>query len=390
MPSSISSSELHADADRLHVPQRAVPDRGWPALAAAALLLCLLALGAWEWRMRGIGLEAGDLDDAPAGWVEARRTIDSEPVAVALVGDSRLLFGADLDRFQRLTGIRPVQLSMRGTNAQFLLDHVAADADFRGLAIVTFNEPSSFSGRIGARVGGAEQAFARYAYESPAQRSGHLLHRALSSQLAFLDENYRLSVLLRRLDRGARAGVPSPYVRPWKLSVTGAQRETRMWRRIEAPGFLQEQAREAWLATPLPPPLAPEQRDAQIARTRAAIESIRARGGDVVYVRPPSDGPLYARHTGYLPRSDGWEALLAGAGVKGVHFEDLPALAGIALPEYSHVSAACAPVMTDAFVRAIAALGLLELRDDAPPALAAADCASSAPAATVAAGLVGG
>jgi hypothetical protein len=356
-----------------------VPECAWGVVAVAALMLCLLAVAGWEWRMRHADLDTRDLDDTPAGWAAARRVVDAGGVRVALLGDSRLLFGTDLDLFERLTGVRPLQLSMRGANAQFLLDHLAADTDFRGLAIVTFAEPSTFSGRIGGRFSGAEQAFARYAFESPAQRAGHLLHRGLSSMLAFIDDHHRLSVLVRRLDRGARAQAPTPYGRPWKLSTTGVDRDTRLWAAIERPGFLQTHARNVWMGMPPPPPVTPEQRSGLIARTRAAVEAIRARGGDVVYVRPPSNGPLYERHVAYLPRSEGWQALLDGAAVKGVHFEDLPALSGITIPEFSHVSAACAPVMTDAFVRAIAAVGpWFRLRADAPPALIAADCALQA------------
>ena len=51
-----------------------------------------------------------------------RRAADIAPVAI--VGDSRILFDTDLDRFQALTGVRPVQLAIVGTNARALLEHL--------------------------------------------------------------------------------------------------------------------------------------------------------------------------------------------------------------------------------------------------------------------------
>jgi hypothetical protein len=48
---------------------------------------------------------------------------------------------------------------------------------------------------------------------------------------------------------------------------------------------------------------------------------------------------------------------------------------GLVLPEYSHLSRACATVFTDAYVRAVARLTpRLTLLAQTPPALAPADC----------------
>jgi hypothetical protein len=48
------------------VPVRDIPAQPWPRILAAALSLVLVAMGAWEWRMRALGLQAGDLDDGPS------------------------------------------------------------------------------------------------------------------------------------------------------------------------------------------------------------------------------------------------------------------------------------------------------------------------------------
>jgi hypothetical protein len=58
-----------------------------------------------------------------------------------------------------------------------------------------------------------------------------------------------------------------------------------------------------------------------------------------------------------------------------VHFNDYPAMQGLDLPEFSHLSRACATVFTDAYVRALAALTpMLTLSAHAPPQLKPADC----------------
>jgi hypothetical protein len=380
MHSSTSSSDAAAAWAGPAPAERVIPERSWAQLAAASALIALLLLVAWEWHVRGLGLMPGDLGDFASDWAEARREVGNDPGQLVILGDSRLLFGTDLGWVERLTGRAPVQLSMPGTNAQFLLEQLAADPDFRGVALVSFSEDSSFTGALGPRALQTNAAFETFRFESPASRSGHVLHRALSRQLAFLDDNYRLSVLIRRLDRGARIGAPSPYFMPWKTAVFGDRRNGRLWSRVEVPGPLNDHVIAVWLRRP--PALLPEPQRVQEVLDRAsrAVAAIRARGGDVIYVRPPTNGPLYERQRTHMPRNEGWDRLVGALGVAGVHFEDVAAMQGLDLPEYSHVSSACARVFTDAMIRAVAErIPRVHLKPDAPPLLGPADCARRSP-----------
>lgn len=353
------------------VPERDIPSRPWPRMFATAMALMLLALGVWEWRMRALQLLPGDLGDYPSAWAEQRRRIDTEHVPIAIVGDSRILFDTDPDRFEAVTGVRPLQLAFVGTNARFLLENLADDPDFDGLLIVGISENGYFRDAAGF---GAD-ALKRYAYESPSQRGGQVLHVALSQVFGFLDEDYRLSKLVQRLDDGWRSAAKGRYFSVWKVLTMRGARDIKLWSRIEAPGHLQDHARAVWLGGPPQQPLAESVIADTQKRTRDAVAKIRARGGEVVFLRPPSNGPLYAAQNQRIPRSLGWDPLLREANVQGVHFEDDPAMQGLNLPEYSHLSAACATVYTDAYARALARLTpRLQLRSDAPPALTPADC----------------
>src|SRR5262245_58111426 len=189
MPSSISSYDIAVTrhgfvrltaSDRpgvaQPVPVRDVPAPHWAGTLAVAAMLFVTAVGGWEWRMRAIGLEAGDLDDGPSFWAEQRRRIDAGGVAIAILGDSRILFDTDLDRFEALTGVRPVQLAIPGSNALPFLENLADAPHFRGLAIVGIADRSYF--RQGAGLGAP--ALERYRFESPAVRISFLLHRSLS------------------------------------------------------------------------------------------------------------------------------------------------------------------------------------------------------------------
>lgn len=385
MPSSTSSSRRRVTsrpgADRLTasdrpgvaqpVPERPVPDQPWRTIALCVLLSVIAATAAWEWRMRQLALLPGDIEDGPSAWAEQRRRIDTGDVGVAIVGDSRILFGTDPDRFETLTGMRPLQLSMVATNALFLLEDIARDPDFHGLLIVGITDISYFRKDFGR---GAD-ALQRYRFESPAQRSAQALHVTLSKELGFLDDSYRLSRLVARLDTGWRAGASGPYDEVWKIPTMHGERDTKMWSRIEQPSYLREHARRVWLLQRRMKPVDDGLVADTLRRTRDAVARIRAHGGDVVFLRPPSAGPLREVQDKLMPRQRGWDPLLRTAEVQGVHFEDDPAMQGLELPEYSHVTAACATVYTDAYVRALARITpRIVLRAGAPARLLPADC----------------
>jgi hypothetical protein len=352
------------------VPVRDIPAKPWRRIFAGALVLALVLTVAWEWRMRALELAPGDLGDGPSVWAEQRRRIDHEPVPVAIVGDSRILFDTDLDRFEALTGVRPVQLALPGTNARPFLEDLAADPDFRGLLIVGIAEVSYF--RPG--VGMMKDALPRYHFESPAQRSSYLIHRELRRHTALLDPEYRLSRLVERLDPNWRSGVEGPYDGVWKIIRMGDQRHAWLWPRIEHDARLRAHARSAWHDFK-----GPVVSDALIRttqrQTREAVAGIRARGGDVIFVRPPDAAQLRVNEDKRLPRARGWDPLLAAAGVQGVHADDLPGARGLVIPEYSHLTRACATVFTDIYVRRLAALTpRIRLKPNAPPPLSARDC----------------
>lgn len=336
------------------------------AFCAAALMTT-----AWEWNARtNLGLRAGDIGDSPQAWAEARRAADHAPVAI--VGDSRILFDTDQKRFEQLTGVRPIQVAHVGTNARALLEHFANDPNFHGLLIVGMAD-TMFFGMPAIGLGGD----AVHNYEKngkPSQLTGLWIDRWLQNYLAFMDADYRLSRWAPRFDNGWRKGVDSPYEDVWKISEDFPGRQFFMWDRIMTDPYLRGHARHAWdgfKGPNVPPAVA----NKVIARSAEAVRRIRARGGDVIFIRPPSAPQLRVNEQKRIPRKLGWDRLLIGANAKGIHADDLPQAQNLVLPEWSHLSRRCAAVFTDAYVRRLVQLTpRLKLRPDAPPPLGRGDC----------------
>ncbi|MDO7842907.1 hypothetical protein [Sphingomonas immobilis] len=352
------------------VPERDVPPLPWLKMLAIAVVLVLALTALWEWRSRALGYEAGDLGTDPSAWAEQWHRLASENPPAVIVGDSRILFDTDLDRFQKMTGVRPVQLGLEGTNAEPVLKMVA-DSQYKGLVIVGIADQSYFRDSIG--IGETSMKAAKW--ESPSARLSSQLYRGLRRQLAMLDDDNKFSNTVGKLDHGWVPGARGPYDDVWKLGRTHDDRQFSLWTEVERNGFVRAHAIRMWMIIfhILKP-------DAKViahtlAKTRADVAAIRARGGEVVFVRPPSAPALRAVEDSLLPRAKGWAPLLKAANVRGVHADDLPAIKGIAIPELSHISAACQGVFTDAYVRALTALTpRLRLRADAPPPLTSANC----------------
>jgi hypothetical protein len=212
--------------------------------------------------------------------------------------------------------------------------------------------------------------------QGPSQRSGNWLSkRLLEPYFAFDDPDFALATLVERQPWPVRPGIHMRQdVR--KLAVQDADRNSHMWSKLETDPEYRALARSIWsehLSGPPPPAMdTPEKMrkliDAQIQRAVDAIAKLRARGVEVLFVRPPSVGEYYAFEQKHLPRATTWDLLLQRTSAPGIHFEDHAELQGYDSPEWSHLSAPEAKRFTAALVPIIQR----EAWKPQPPQLAAA------------------
>lgn len=334
------------------VTEREIPVTRLPAIAWMVLVLVVAGVAAWEWKMRSLGLEAGDLDDSKSAWsVERRKLAAGEHDDVVIIGSSRILFDTNLAAWQEVTGRRPIQLALAGTNPRPHLKALADDSDYAGLVVIDMTPDLFFTDWPGIpEFAGLPEYWKE---ESPSNRFGHLVDVQLQRRFAFLDSAYRLGTLIDRLPVRDREGVRGPVRDVWKVWQTSDRRQTSLWSRIVTDERLREHAR--WVWGPFDgAPIEQELIDRVIEDVRLDIEKIRARGGEVAFVRCPSAGLYYESENWAAPRAKTWDPLLARTGSVGVHFEDDPEMRNVEVPEWSHVSPADSPVFTRAYVRALA------------------------------------
>ncbi len=73
---------------------------------------------------------------------------------------------------------------------------------------------------------------------------------------------------------------------------------------------------------------------------------IKARGGQVIFLRPPSSGDARKGEKIAYPRGSYWDKLLQFTNTPGIYFEDYPEIADFDCPEWSHLSKQQAIVYT--------------------------------------------
>lgn len=341
MPSSTSNSEPEF--------VRVVPDVPWKTVLATVAALTLAATVAWEVAVRRAGYGAS-LDDNADLWAEQRSRVRSD--SLVLVGTSRMLFNADLDVLERGLGQRPIQLALAGSSPFPVLADLAQDQSFRGTVILDI-VPAMFLAPAGPPMEVSQKALKRFHEWNYAQRWSHAIGKVLDARLAFLNQDdLALAKLLERIELPDRAAFRAPPKLPPYFYYVDAERRGRMTDEAAIIGSpVQQRVVNGWLplfSPPPPPSFIPAEKfaemmqqaiEARFGETQRHIAAIRARGGKVVFVRMPVQGPLVEREEMLAPLAHTWARLVRENDVAAVNFTDHPELTEFVLPEWSHLSA---------------------------------------------------
>jgi hypothetical protein len=358
MHSSTSSSSSSSSAGSKLAPEpvfeRPLPATRFRTAGIVALVLAVTALGVWEFYWRGQGVYPS-YRNSEGLWAMQRRRIDNgEGHKTVLIGSSRTLSNIALHVWQRLDGERPIQLALEGTSPMQPLEDLANDPDFKGRLIVGVSPGLFFSG-----FQYRKEVLDYYPKETPAQRFSQWLSMTfIEPYVAFYDPDLALFPILKRQPWPLRPGVR--YERDVrKLFVSEADRNMRMWERLEQDASYRELAQKIW-RDGFPPltdgfkKMMLESRVKQIDRAVAAVAKLKQRGIEVIFILHPVDGEFYDFEiTKTNPRAETWDVLLARTGARGIHFEDFPELQGMWLPEWSHLCAADQLRFTEAVYRII-------------------------------------
>lgn len=295
-----------------------------------------------------------DYDDGPPLWADKRaKACQPTDKTVVFIGSSRIKYDLDIPTWRALTSAEPVQLAIEGSCPRPALEDLANDPDFKGKLVIDVTEGLFFSDA--PPFMGSPLENVKYFHDrTPAQRASFELNRLLESQWVILDKNnYSLNAQLDALELQSRPGVFMMPIFPMNFGRTTFERQAYMTDSFVANTAEREKVKGIWgffakMAMSAPP--TPQARyDAIFKSVAVNVNKIKARGGEVVFVRTPSSGVYFQGESMGFPRDKFWDRLLKETNCIGIHFKDYPAIANFDCPELSHLKKSDAVIFTRYF-----------------------------------------
>jgi hypothetical protein len=339
VPSSIFNSE------------RAIPAGAWRATWLVALILAVSSIALLEHVTRAHHQRPSVPED-PVWWGLTRRTVENDPRVVAFVGSSRMKLAYSPEAFATAAPeFRGVQLAINGAPSIGVLEDLANDEQFRGVAVVDLIEWD-----VGVYDGFTAAApfvhRARALWRSPGAVVNRVVGSRIQESLALLAVGGRplLTSLLRShrwpnpmwvvTDREGSSHGDYTLADPKLLQGKREWRVKNILAAIPTP--------EVWLAT-LDHDFEP------------LVKRIQARGGDVVILHMPISGVFAADFDQGYPRAKYWDVYAAHSAAHVLHFRDIPEMALLTAPDEMHLDQRDQATFTRSLVETLRERGYLKL-----------------------------
>jgi hypothetical protein len=276
------------------------------------------------------------------------------PETTVLIGDSRVKFDIDLPTWKALTGENVVQLAMVGTPPRPVLHNLANDVNFKGNVIMGGTELAFYSLDSMQREISAREGIDYYNKETPAQKWNASLAYMLESKLVFLNEGkFGLNALLNSLPVTNRPGVFTRTGPPRQFSNSNFWRQSSETPQLLKDTSLQNAVINYWTVNASrnkSKPIKGDTLEAFFKQLKNSMDKIRARGGKVALIRPPSSGAVLERENRLYPREQYWDRLIKYTECPGFYYTDHPEITHLTCPEQSHLTPTGAIIFTKALV----------------------------------------
>jgi hypothetical protein len=314
----------------------------WPGAWVPALLLLFACVFGWEFFWRGQGFRPSMSDDPGLFSLSRREATRQGSDAFVLVGSSRMQMGIHREALARTTGWAPaVQLAVVRGPSRPVLRHLADDPAFRGNVLCEIN-PSLFFSHTPGYEREIENYLDVFDQFSLADRTEQHLAMLVQANLVT-----RLSRLQPRVIRNAIRFRQMPTPR-YEGVVRADRFRYANYQHVRNVNALHARIRRD-LAGPDPNVLDAAAFDARIRATNQMAETIRSRGGNVIFIRLPSSLMVLEREQRLWPREQWWDVFADRTQFATIHYADDPALASFVPPDGDHLGG----LQAERFARAL-------------------------------------
>ncbi|MGL2965743.1 hypothetical protein [Flavobacterium sp. XGLA_31] len=327
-------------------------------LFKSAMVMLVIVVGVvlgYEGYLRNKGVTV-DYDDGPPLWSDKRAQVYGESdQKIIFIGSSRIKYDLDRPTWKQLTKVKAIQLAMEGSCPRPVLTDLANDPNFKGKLVIDVTEGLFFS--MAPPFMKTPNENLKYYYDrTPAQRASFEINKMVESRFVFLNQDFfSINAHLDALQLKSRPGVFMMPVFPLEFQHNTFGRQAYMSDRFVNDPAQCNQVKGIWAffakMAQSAPPMPPEVYEAIFQAVKTDVDKIKARGGQIVFVRTPSSGPYLQGENGAFPRDKFWDRLLKVTDCPGIHFMDYPALNHFECPEFSHLKRSDAVLFTREFYR---------------------------------------
>lgn len=321
--------------------------------ALFAAILVVIAVISWESYIRSTGFEISFDDGGPLWSHQRDRVYGPIDKTTVFIGSSRIKFDLDIPTWEKITGTQAIQLACVGSTPRPQLADLAADPKFKGRVVVDVTEGLFFSLNPG-NAARPNEAMKYHNKITPTQRAGFVLNIPLESTFAFLDkDHYSLNTMLDNLQIPSREGVHMGPIFARDFGYVHFNRQEYCGKLFMADTTQQHLQASIWAMfgrMNKKPPISGPPLDSILNLVKLDVDKIKAKGGDVFFVRTPSSGGFLEKELMGFPREKYWDRILATTGCKGIYFKDYPQIDHYVCPEESHLSPSDAIDFTTKFI----------------------------------------
>ena len=320
-----------------------------------AAMLVLISIGSWEMYLRNHGVGISYNDDAPLWAYKRAQIYDAPEHSTFFIGGSRIKFDIDIPTWESVTGEKAVQLALVGTSPQLVLKNLADDKNFKGKLIVDITEFEIFTIDPDVQKN-AKKSIEYYNKETPSQWASFHIDHLLESQFVFLESKILSfnALLSRYLQLTNRKGIQNHANFPIGFEPTMFNRQNVMSARFLADTAGQTLMKKFWREDGLLDTthgIAGDTLQNMFNDIKTNIYKIKARGGQVIFVRPPSSGEMEKAERKAFPKKDYWDKLLLFTNILGIYYEDYPEMTHFICPEWCHLSPKDAAIFTKDLIK---------------------------------------
>lgn len=301
----------------------------WFLVYIISLAFSLIVLGFYNNYFRSKGYFATVVDSKDLWALQRSKVYQKGKTPLVFLGASRTLFGIDMKWVKNnMPDYFPVMLAINGHYPLMALKDLSEDVNFKGVVIVDID-----SRGLSKQNHYMQQYYIDHYHNTwtPNKYIHQSILSYLQSKVVFTNPDFGVLKLINRYLSGQ--GLPDKPNSSMQPNRNSKLDLTIVDSAILANNFYNILSQDL-IDNPAPPP---EQWLSNLIQIEGWVDSIKSRGGDVIFYSPPVSGRQITLSEKGYPRHLYWDVFISTLGVKGVLSEDIQGMEKFILPDESHI-----------------------------------------------------